>query len=239
MAELEYFPWYNSYCKRLAKLSDQEVGRLVRALAKYNETGETQELTGRESVAFDFIAVDIDRAKETYCKKCETNRNNRQQATTVDDDRQQPSTKGKGKGKGNQETPPPDGGGAKKTPVNAVVAAVCADFLDRINPTASQNCLDELASFAETMGEAVCKRAFDIALDAKKATWPYIRAILRDKQAKGVTCLADWEAEEKKRSGKQNVQPSFQPDTERIQKNADWLDEWLEKNHGGEEGAEK
>lgn len=234
MAELEYFPWYNSYCKRLAKLSDQEVGRLVRALAKYSETGETQELTGRESVAFDFIAVDIDRAKEAYCKKCETNRNNRQQPQTTDEDRQRPPVKGKGKGKANKETPTPDGVGAKKTPVNAAAAAVCADFLDRINPTASQNCLEELASFAETMGEAVCRRAFDIALDAKKATWPYIRAILRDKQAKGVKCLADWEAGEKKRPGKQNVQPNFQPDTERIQKNADWLDGFLAEQESGQ-----
>ena len=43
------------------------------------------------------------------------------------------------------------------------------------------------------MGPDVCKRAFDIALDSKKTTWPYIRAILQDKQARGVRCLADWE----------------------------------------------
>ena len=45
----------------------------------------------------------------------------------------------------------------------------------------------------------MCKRAFDIALDSKKATWPYIRAILRDKQARGVRCLADWDALEERR----------------------------------------
>ena len=42
-------------------------------------------------------------------------------------------------------------------------------------------------------------RAFDIALDSKKTTWPYIRAILQDKQMRGVRCLADWDALEKKR----------------------------------------
>lgn len=73
-------------------------------------------------------------------------------------------------------------------------AAVLADYLDRINASASQASLEELKGYAQTMGEAVCKRAFDIALDSKKATWPYIRAILRDKQAKGVRCLADWDA---------------------------------------------
>lgn len=73
-------------------------------------------------------------------------------------------------------------------------AEVLADYLNRINAAASQTCLDELWGFAETVGPDVCRRAFDIALDSKKATWPYIRAILRDKAQRGVKCLADWDA---------------------------------------------
>lgn len=89
-------------------------------------------------------------------------------------------------------SPPPD-----------PVAAVLADYLNRINPSASPYSLDELRGYAEEMGEAVCKRAFDIALDNKKATWRYVRAILRDKLSRGVKCLADWDAlEEKRESGK-------------------------------------
>lgn len=72
----EYFPCKYEYRKKIAKLSDQEVGRLFRALLKYGETGETEELTGRESVAFDFIADDIDRAKKAYEETCERNRAN-------------------------------------------------------------------------------------------------------------------------------------------------------------------
>lgn len=73
---LEYFPCYYSYRKKIAKLSDQEVGRLFRHLLEYGETGETEELTGREAVAFDFIADDIDRAKKAYDDRCNTNRKN-------------------------------------------------------------------------------------------------------------------------------------------------------------------
>lgn len=76
MAERCYFCCYHDYRRKIAKLSDQEVGRLFRALLEYSETGETKELTGRESVAFDFIADDIDRAKESYREKCEKNREN-------------------------------------------------------------------------------------------------------------------------------------------------------------------
>lgn len=86
---LEYIPFYYSYRKKLEKLSDQEVGRLVRALLEYGETGETEELTGRESIAFDFIADDINRAKEAYDERCAKNQRNiekryaRQDGTTV------------------------------------------------------------------------------------------------------------------------------------------------------------
>ena len=73
---LEYIPFYYSYRKKLEKLSDQEVGRLVRALLEYGETGETEELTGRESIAFDFIADDINRAKAAYDERCAKNQRN-------------------------------------------------------------------------------------------------------------------------------------------------------------------
>lgn len=80
------------------------------------------------------------------------------------------------------------------------VASVIADYASRVNPSASPRCLAELEAFARAMGPEVCRRAIDIALDERKATWSYIRAILRDKQAKGVKSLADWEALEVKRA---------------------------------------
>ena len=58
---IEYFCCYHSYRKKCEKLTDQELGRLFRSLLIYSETGERQELAGRESIAFDFIADDIDR----------------------------------------------------------------------------------------------------------------------------------------------------------------------------------
>lgn len=73
---LEYFPCYHSYAKKCEKLTDQELGRLFRALMQFSETGELQELAGRESIAFDFIADDIARAKDAYDAKCRKNKSN-------------------------------------------------------------------------------------------------------------------------------------------------------------------
>jgi hypothetical protein len=86
------FVFQDKYLDRLAKLSDQEVGRLVRALAIYHATGEEQELKGRECGYYDFIKGDIDEIENRYAARCETNRNNRQRSSTIDNDCQPSST---------------------------------------------------------------------------------------------------------------------------------------------------
>lgn len=83
----DYFCCYHNYYEKVANLSDQEVGRLFRALMKYSQTGEKQELAGRESVAYDFIVVDIDIAKEKYDEKCKKNQEN---AKSVSSNHKQP-----------------------------------------------------------------------------------------------------------------------------------------------------
>ena len=69
------FICHDDYLAKTAKLTDEEVGKLFRALMKYHATGET-DVSGRESVAFDFIKDDIDRTEEAYKAKCEKNREN-------------------------------------------------------------------------------------------------------------------------------------------------------------------
>lgn len=73
---MEYFCCYHSYLKKCEKLTDQELGRLFRALLYYSSTGQRQELAGRESIAFDFIADDIDRAQKSYAARCQANSEN-------------------------------------------------------------------------------------------------------------------------------------------------------------------
>lgn len=67
---LEYFCCYNDYLTKTRNLSDGELGRLFRALMTYSTTGEKTQLNGREEMAFDFISIDIDTAKERYNAKC-------------------------------------------------------------------------------------------------------------------------------------------------------------------------
>lgn len=100
------FICHDDYLSKISKLSDEEVGRLFRALMLYHSTGDDPGLEGRESIAFDFIREDIDRAERAYKSKCDTNRSNRMSAidnerkrtvTVVDDGAQKEKEKEKEK----------------------------------------------------------------------------------------------------------------------------------------------
>jgi hypothetical protein len=86
----------DDYSAKLSKLTDEEVGRLFRALMEYHASGRIVELEIRESIAFDFIKEDIDKAEEAYRKKCEQASANRRkglnQQSTDDNGRQRTIT---------------------------------------------------------------------------------------------------------------------------------------------------
>ena len=84
------FICHDDYLSKTAKLTDEEVGRLFRALMKYHTTGEETEISGRESIAFDFIREDIDRTEQAYKAKCDKNRENRLSA--IENNRQRSLT---------------------------------------------------------------------------------------------------------------------------------------------------
>lgn len=92
-----------------------------------------------------------------------------------------------------------NGSGTVAALKNPAAAAVLREYSDRVNPTPSRLCIDELAEFAQTLGAEVCIHAIQVALDEKKTQWSYIRAILRGYQNDGVRCLADIQAREERR----------------------------------------
>lgn len=107
------------------------------------------------------------------------------------------------------------------------IAKVMSAYMDRINPTPSQLCVDELIGFARELGAEVCVHAMSVALDEKKTQWSYIRAILRGYRDDGVRCVADIQAREEKR-GKNRAR---EPDRKNrgFQRHGDCLSETAKK----------
>ena len=90
---------------------------------------------------------------------------------------------------------------SSSSPRDEELGKVITAYLDRINPTASQTSLEELAGYVRRLGAEVCLRAIDETLDAgpDKINWHYLRGILRKLSERGVCSLADWEAMEARR----------------------------------------
>lgn len=222
---LEYIPFYYSYRKKIEKLSDQEVGRLVRALLEYGEAGEAEELTGRESIAFDFIADDIDRAKKSYEDKCTKNRANSMKRheketdvrpNTTEYDRIQSNTtvyesyqskdKTKSKDKTNISSPNGERDTRAKRFVPPAVDEVRAYCAEKGYDVDAETFVDFYAARGWSYGQGKPVKDWKAAV----RTW-----VNRDKER----------AEKGAKSGKK--QPDYQPNATRIEKNGEWLDRFL------------
>lgn len=223
----------HEYLEEMDILSDAEFGRLCRALLQYSMDGKEGQLEGAEKVLWKRVKRQEDRFKESYEEQTNSKRSagkkgaeKRWRGMASDgtsiakdscaivgmaSDGKNAYTETKTETKTETNTPPPDGGRSTRDPA---IAAVMSAYLNKINPQISETTRNELAGFAAVMGEGCCLRAIDIALDAKKAAWPYIRAILQTKQSQGVRCLADWDAVESRRKPSAQKKPAKGPLTD-------------------------
>ena len=209
MARMTGFVFQDEYLERLAKLSDQELGRLVRALATYHATGEEQELAGRESIAYDFIKADIDRIDDHYEAKCETNRNNRQRSSTVDNDRQRSSTDGDEQ----QRTPtrndkekikksiiPPRSARAREdTPLGPVDLDPLILKLQQELNGMTDNHYQALNDYREQLGDDLVSHAVDEAVGNGVRNWTYVEKILARYLKEGIRDLGEAKASDERR----------------------------------------
>lgn len=208
----EYVKLWLSYSSYFEPYSDVEVGRLVRAMMRYRASREEPEFNGNERYVWPAIKRDIDASIEAEDRisaaRSEAGKlggRPKAKKTNAFSESKKSHGKGKGQGKGQGKLlSPPCVGDNNARAHEEAVEAVLEDYRDRINQSPSQSSLDTLRGYAEQLGEAVCKRAFDVALDNQIVKWSYIRAILDDKLSKGIRTLDDWDAQEKKlKAGKQ------------------------------------
>lgn len=199
----DQFTFYRSYYEALKHLPKRDRADVLVAVIGYALDEEIPKLSGVPLSVFTLIRPTLDSGRNKAKNRLNKQKTSQEQTGTKQEQNgkegeserevekeleREVESECEGEGENDSSLP------TTPLPRSGPVAEVISDYLDRINPSASSASLDELRGYAEAMGAAVCKRAFDIALDSKKANWPYIRAILRDKQARGVRCLADWDA---------------------------------------------
>ena len=85
------------------------------------------------------------------------------------------------------EPPPPPPGRAERY------------FREMINPDPSASSMERLRAFEDELGQDVCLRAIDEAVNAGKRSWNYLAAILLRKQEQGIRSLEAWDRAEENR----------------------------------------
>lgn len=197
----EQFTFYRSFWESLKELPKKDQLPFVFAICSYVFEEETKPITGAAKSAFVLVKPILDKASKKAASGkqggIKSKANNKQTESKTEANEKQ--TESHIQVEVEKEIEIENDSYYIKNNVNKKAAAVIDDFLNRINPTPSQSCLHTLSGYADKLGTAVCKRAFDIALDNRKTNWPYIQAILQDKLENGVQCLADWDELDKKR----------------------------------------
>lgn len=253
-----YAALFHEYLDEMADLTDAEFGRLARALLVYSSTGEFPALNGNERLFKRRVIAQEDRVQESYNSMTERNRENGksggrpknpEKPTETQENPQKPRETHQNPEKPTEtqktqseikteieykiKATSPDGEAAGAR-TRATAAAV---YLDRVNASASQTCLEQLAAYEREMGAEVCIRAMDIALDNKKAAWAYIRGILSKWQSLGVKCLADIDRlDQKPRQAPQTGKGktvycsdySQGESADRLRKDTEWLEKFSE-----------
>ena len=207
--ERSQFTWYRSYYEALRTLPAKDFKVAVLAICAYALDEEVPSLSGVPNSVFTLIRPTLDSGRNKAANRLNKRKTNQEQ---TDNKPEQTRKEKEGEGEREEESEregendmlkilPPGGGNTKSpaaaagvSPLSSTVAMVQADYLNRVNASASPASLDELAGFVEAMGPDCCRRAFDIALDERIPRWSYIRGILQDRQQRGVKCLADWDA---------------------------------------------
>lgn len=222
----DQFTFYKSFWEAMKSLPKKDQIQFVTAVCNYVFDDSDVNVSGPAAAAFLLVKPVLDKASKRSesgkkgISKREANR--KQTSSKTESNEKQTASDVEGEKEVEVEVerevevenevlkkPLPGGRGTKSPDHTPAAAAVVADYLNRVNASASDFALEELRGFADTLGEAVCKRAMDIALDEKKATWSYIRAILRDKSARGVKSLADWDAMEDNRQRQTGCAPDY------------------------------
>lgn len=233
------FLFYRSFYEAIHSLPKKDRLSAYEALIEYALDGTAPNLSGAPAAVFTLAKPNIDASR----RKAESGKKGGQSRS-----------KTQANGKQNESNPEPikDKGlrikdkGQEIEGVTLYPSTAVADYLNRVNPSASPTSIDELKAYEQEMGADVCKRAFDIALDNKSAKWSYIKAILSKWQSLGVKCIADIELLDKKPetsvssnpANKKNGPGSFCMDegayNDRLKKDMEWLKSFSES--GGLDG---
>ena len=195
------FTWFESFTRAAQRIKNK-VHRcafydIVTEYALYEKEPDMDDLPDSVAIAFELIKPNLDASKRKAANG-KAGGSRKQNASKTEANAKQTASEKEGEIEKEIEKEN-EIEGEDECLKGADVATVISAYANKINANPGERTIAEIKGFAQTMGAECCLRAIDIALDERKATWSYIRGILRSKLEQGVHSLADWDALEDKR----------------------------------------
>lgn len=202
-----YVQMYFSYLEPLADLTDEEVGRVVRAILKYGADKTIPDLSPSERMAFTFMKTNFDREAAAYDAKVEKKRENGKkggapvgnQNARKQKQPKQPKEEEKEEDEEEDEEEEESSSSKEERVVSTTMTTVVESY-EGAYGTATPVIRRSLGSYVESLGPELVGKVIEVTAQAGGRTWPYLAKSLEECKRKGMD-LAAYEAEQFRRKG--------------------------------------
>lgn len=205
-----YVQMYFSYLEPLADLTDEEVGRVFRAILKYGVDKTIPDLSPSEKMAFSFMKTNFDRDAAAYDAKVEKKRENgkkggapigNQNARKQPKQPKQPKEEEK---EDEEEDEEEESSSSKEEGVVLTTMTTILKSYEEAYGTATPVIRRSLGSYVESLGPELVSKVIEVTAQAGGQKWPYLAKSLEECKRKGMD-LAAYEAEQIRRKGGCNM----------------------------------
>ena len=199
-----YVQMYFSYLEPLADLTDEQVGRVVRAILQYGATRTMPELSPSERMAFTFMKTNFDREAAAYDAKSERNRENGKKGGAPignQNARKQKHPK-QPKAEENEAEEEKEESSSSKEEVDWTMTTILEtyqEYFQQPTPVIQRR----LAQYGNDLGAELVCRVIEQCAECGANGWSYVATSLEDCKAKGMD-LAAYEAEQVRRRAGHN-----------------------------------
>ena len=199
-----YVQMYFSYLEPLADLTDEEVGRVVRAILKYGADRTIPDLSPSEKMAFSFMKTNFDRDAAAYDAKVEKKRENGKKGGAPmgnqNAKKQKQPKQPKEEEKEEETNKKEESSSSKEEVVLTTTMTTLLNSYQEAYGTATPVIQRMLGGYVESLGPELVSKVIQVTAEAGGKTWPYLAKSLEDCKRKGMD-LAAYEAEQIRRKG--------------------------------------
>ena len=205
-----YVQMYFSYLEPLADLTDEEVGRVFRAILKYGVDKTIPDLSPSEKMAFSFMKTNFDRDAAAYDAKVEKKRENgkkggapigNQNARKQPKQPKQPKEEEKDDEEEDEEE---ESSSSKEEGVVLTTMTTILKSYEEAYGTATPVVKRMLGDYVDDLGADFVSKVIEVTAQAGGRTWPYLEKSLSECKRKGMS-LAVYEAEQIRRKSGCNM----------------------------------